>query len=91
LASGNWRSSEGDDDGGGWVTPRGSERAERRRSKISNTWGLKYPLVSDRHKLFVIGGKAGFSIRKSSESLPITMIRNFGNVISSPEHYIFYL
>jgi hypothetical protein len=39
----------------------------------------------------VIGGKAGFSIRKSSESLPITMIRNFGNVISSPEHYIFYL
>ncbi|XP_028393654.1 GRB10-interacting GYF protein 2-like [Dendronephthya gigantea] len=26
LASGNWRSSEGDDEQGGWVTPRGSER-----------------------------------------------------------------
>ncbi len=33
LASGNWRSSEADDDGGGWVTPRGSERGERWRSK----------------------------------------------------------
>ena len=36
LASGNWRSSETDDDGGGWTTARGSERAERWRSKILN-------------------------------------------------------
>ena len=33
LASGNWRVSEGDDDGGGWVTSRGSERSDRWRSK----------------------------------------------------------
>jgi hypothetical protein len=37
-------------------------------------------------ELFMIGGKTGFSTRISREShdCPITMIRNFGNLISSP-------
>ncbi|CAB3979435.1 GRB10-interacting GYF 2-like [Paramuricea clavata] len=43
LASGNWRSSEGDDDGGGWVTPRGSERAERWRTSSRDNWHRDEP------------------------------------------------
>ena len=36
-------------------------------------------------KLLTIGGKQGFNLKKKGKSwLPITMIGNFGNVISSP-------